>query len=381
MRTPLLLTVGLALAGLVHAAVMPCLWDRDTRAMERQRFPSVLELVTGKFLRHSDEYYRWRVEDRTARLDAGERTPELLDDLAVAHSKLGEDRRAIELMELQEELHPGRYETLANRGTFHVHAGDLEEGARLIERALEVNPDAHFGRERYQLWLVRYAQRRRAMEGAAPLPLHPSSETLGGGDRQNFWGFVAEQEGLDPRTPGEHTDRIAAAVQGVAGMLRFGNHDSPVLLEALSDLLLADWNTDAKGLAARALLRASAACEDPAARAAYRRKAKEALQMQTPSPGESRSITLEELEGRLAVELEEAGAWWEELRAAELGWIADGVDVDARFEDRYRAAPRVSEGGAAGGPDGRQLLGVGMLALGLVAAASALRASRRARAA
>ena len=197
MRTPLLLTVGLALAGLVHAAVMPCLWDRDTRAMERQRFPSVLELVTGKFLRHSDEYYRWRVEDRTARLDAGERTPELLDDLAVAHSKLGEDRRAIELMELQEELHPGRYETLANRGTFHVHAGDLEEGARLIERALEVNPDAHFGRERYQLWLVRYAQRRRAMEGAAPLPLHPSSETLGGGDRQNFWGFVAEQEGLD----------------------------------------------------------------------------------------------------------------------------------------------------------------------------------------
>ena len=103
--------------------------------------------------------------------------------------------------------------------------------------------------------------------------------------------------------------------------------------------------------------------------------------MQTPSPGESRSITLEELEGRLAVELEEAGAWWEELRAAELGWIADGVDVDARFEDRYRAAPRVSEGGAAGGPGGRQLLGVAMLALGLVAAASALRASRRARAA
>jgi len=94
-----LLIFGLLTAGAVQAAITPgCLWDRDTRAMERQRFPSVLEVITGKFLRHSDEYYRWRVEDRRARLGRGEAGAELVDDLAVAHSKLGDDRRAIALM-------------------------------------------------------------------------------------------------------------------------------------------------------------------------------------------------------------------------------------------------------------------------------------------
>jgi hypothetical protein len=45
---------------LLHA----CIWDYDTLAMERQRFPHALELITGKFLRHSAAFYEWRVQDR-----------------------------------------------------------------------------------------------------------------------------------------------------------------------------------------------------------------------------------------------------------------------------------------------------------------------------
>jgi hypothetical protein len=43
------------------AVAVACLWDVDTLRMERSRFPSVLELITGKFLRHSPEFYRWRI--------------------------------------------------------------------------------------------------------------------------------------------------------------------------------------------------------------------------------------------------------------------------------------------------------------------------------
>jgi len=32
-----------------------CLWDSDTLQMERLRFPGVLEIITGKFVRHSQE--------------------------------------------------------------------------------------------------------------------------------------------------------------------------------------------------------------------------------------------------------------------------------------------------------------------------------------
>jgi len=45
---------------LVIAICLPaiaCLWDYDTLAMERQKFPDALELITGKFLRHSKPFY------------------------------------------------------------------------------------------------------------------------------------------------------------------------------------------------------------------------------------------------------------------------------------------------------------------------------------
>jgi len=320
------------------------LWDYDTLAQERARFPSALELVSGKFLRHSDEFYAWRVADREARLEAGDHSPELYDDLAVALSKLGEDGRAIELMIAKEALHPGLYESAANLGTFYIHDGQLESGIEHIERALELNPDAHFGRERYQLYLARYVLERRALEGAPGLPLHPNSDGL---DRvgANYWDFVARQKGLDPEKAVEHSEVVQAAVQGVLGMLRFGNHDSPVLLEVLSDLLMADWNSDAKLLAGRALLKAAAGCEDEAQREAYREKARQALNMQTPGPRVSRNMSLEELEARFALELEEAREFAEAVRADELRWIEAGQDVDAEFAAKYYQEPHVGDAG------------------------------------
>jgi tetratricopeptide (TPR) repeat protein len=371
-----LLIFGLLTAGAVQAAITPgCLWDRDTRAMERQRFPSVLEVITGKFLRHSDEYYRWRVEDRRARLGRGEAGAELVDDLAVAHSKLGDDRRAIALMgELLEE-DPRRYETLANLGTFHVHAGDLEEGAGFIARALEVNPDAHFGRERYQLLVVEYLQGKEARAGEGQLPLCRASVSQPGGSLEpNFWTFLAGEVGADPRLPHEHAGAIDAAVRGVTGMLRFGNHRSPVLLEVLSDLLLADFQRDAKGLAARALLRAADGCQDAGVAAAYLEKAREALSFQTPESGESRSLRLEELEEQLALELAEADTWWASLLENELRWIDSGEDVDARFAEAYYSEPSIESGGGGRGAAVPVLLG---LAAAVISAALVLLARRR----
>lgn len=363
-RLPVL---GLLLGSVLHAATAPaCLWDRDTRAMERQRFPSVLEVVTGKFLRHSEEYYRWRVEDRRARLDRGEEVAGLVDDLAVAYSKLGEDGQAIALMEGLLVEDPRRYETLANLGTFHVHAGDLETGAGFIGQALEVNPEAHFGRERYQLHVVEYAMGKGAGTGGGQLPLcaAPASQP-GSGLEPNFWTFLAERAGVDPRLPHEHPEVIDAAVTGVTGMLRFGNHESPVLLEVLSDLLLADFQRDAKGLAARALLRAAASCADAGAAAAYVTKARAAISMQTPESGESRGLRLEELEAQLAVELAEAGAWWRSLRQNEIEWIEAGEDVDARFAETYYSEPEIGTVGSRSGAL-PALLGLGAAAVAAI---------------
>jgi hypothetical protein len=98
-----------------------CLWDSDTLEMEREQFPSVLELISGKFLRHSPAFYYWRVKDRMARLAENPEHLDWYDDLAVAHSKLGAQKKALQIMK-QKELLEGvaSYKTSANVGTFHI---------------------------------------------------------------------------------------------------------------------------------------------------------------------------------------------------------------------------------------------------------------------
>lgn len=318
---------------------LPCLWDRDTLDQELSRFPTALELITGRFPRHSREFYEWRIEDREQSLKAGVISAEYLDDLAVAHSKLGEDARAIELMAQKERDYPDLYTTAANLGTFHIHAGNHEEGLTHIQRAILINPDAHFGREIYQALLVEYVIAKKGDSESLPMPLDPDVREGHWHDGVGFWKFLKEKREISEQTlPAE----VEKAMVGVLGMMRFGNHDSPVLLEALSDLLLAnpDPKQDGKLLAARALLKASYEVEGETARAAYRKKAEVALETQTPDSRSSRNIELAAVEASFKTELTEADFWWSKLRENELNWIATGDDVDARFAETYHGATK-----------------------------------------
>src|SRR5262245_8534092 len=149
-------------AGLLLPSVaFACLWDYDTIKMERSRFPGTLELITGKFLRHSPEFYQWRITNRLKRLEADPSNALLLDDLAVAYDKTGQHEKAIETALKTEQLHPGRYETASNLATFLFHAGRPEEGIPHVDRALKINPNAHFGREKYQKFLTEYVVGRK----------------------------------------------------------------------------------------------------------------------------------------------------------------------------------------------------------------------------
>jgi hypothetical protein len=81
------------------ANCLACLWDSDTLQMERLRFPGVLEIITGKFVRHSQAYYEWRITDRKKKLESNPGDPALIDDLAVAYAKLGRPEEGIPLLE------------------------------------------------------------------------------------------------------------------------------------------------------------------------------------------------------------------------------------------------------------------------------------------
>lgn len=331
LQWPLLFGLCLA-ATLSHA----CLWDSDTLQQERSRFPSTLELIVGKFLRHGPEFYRWRTQQRQASLQAGDRRPEHYDDLGVAQDKLGNSLAAIDWMQRKEELFPGRYETYANLGTFHIHAGNLEEGARWIRKALEQNPDAHFGREKYQLLLVEYLLQEPAEtdDASAHAPMGFARFLA---ERQTQQQQAAAEEASDPASPTSSLERAAdqdaewpEAIQGIQGMMRFGRHDSPVLLEALGDLLTApqDQRRDARLLAARAYLRAAAGADEQR-KPLLRKKADSALSLHE-------HVELAEVEAELAEELAQAEQWFEDLMRREQQWIADpDVDPEEEFNKLY----------------------------------------------
>ncbi len=151
-----ILAMAMAVVGL---AMTPCLWDSDTLDTELRGLPDSLDLVIGRWHRHSEAYYH----DRVAKLNA---KPEMeladFDDLAVAHEHLGQRDQAIEVMARKakalaanpDKEHQYRYH--ANLGTFYAHSGQFDDALAQLRTAVEINPDAHFGRERYQIELIEY---------------------------------------------------------------------------------------------------------------------------------------------------------------------------------------------------------------------------------
>lgn len=159
------------------AIAWACLWDSDTLRHEAQGMPGVVEAVTGFFPVYPDAYYERRIEIARDRLAENPDRLGSYDDIAVSLDRLGDSAGAIKAigpkLAVIERLGDGAgdhlYRYHANLGTFHAHkwvrAGadgtdmaDLELAREHIAKAIEINPDAHFGREYVQLaaieWLL-----------------------------------------------------------------------------------------------------------------------------------------------------------------------------------------------------------------------------------
>lgn len=150
-----------------------CLNDRDTNAIESRNSMEFMDVLAGRFERNPPLYYEMRIKrliPQTQRQDLSraEKLP-LFDDIAVAYERLGDHDRAIQWIRKKEPIAEIQdkemvYSYHANLGTFIAHKwfehqdlglGVLANAASHIKAALAINPDAHFGREAVQLYLMR----------------------------------------------------------------------------------------------------------------------------------------------------------------------------------------------------------------------------------
>lgn len=300
---------------------LACLWDSDTLAMETARFPGIAELIAGNFPRHSKAFYEWRKKDCEKRLAKDPNQAALYDDLAVAQHKLGDHRAAIATMEAKEKVQPSLYETASNLGTFHIYTGELDTALQHIDRALAINPDAHFGREKYQRLLVEWLKAGR--------PFGP--EVYGEKDvpPRGFAWFLFSKLGLEQRSPAEWTKQQATALKGITGMMRFADHDNPLLLEALGDVLSAGkFEENASLLAAQAFMLASFRSTTDAE--------KQRIWTRMQSAGQTvDKFKPIDVRKALTAAQKKADEFVSKVHADEAAWIRSGEDVSLEFAKKY----------------------------------------------
>jgi hypothetical protein len=234
-----------------------CLWDRDTPADEARGLPEVVAVLTGRFIRNPPLYYEMRLARVTALLKAEPAILDAYDDAGVACDRLGRGDEAIAWMDKKgtelERLDRTRpdvkehwYRYYANLGTFRVHrwarAGadrtriaEVKQARDEIAKAIEINPDAHFGREKYQL---------KVMDWIISPPVIGVS-----GELPNFLDLVGDLGGQNQKEAGD-------AVKGLSGLIVLGNAwESVDVFNALGAALANYGNRNV--LARLGLLRAS----------------------------------------------------------------------------------------------------------------------------
>lgn len=291
-----------------------CIWDSDTLAMEKARFPGVFEVLTGQFPRHSRAFYEWRVKQCEAALAKDGTQAAVYDDLAVARHKLGNHKGAIATMQAKEKVKPGLYETYSNLGTFYIYTGELKEAVGWIDKALAVNADAHFGREKYQKWLVEWV-----------LAGKPAGEQM---FARGYAGYVVQKASPDQVKQFPPPKLMEEARTGVLGMMRFADFDNPLLQEALGDILVAGELENAGHLAAQAYLMALMHVKRKDEMPALQKKFQGARKEHT-------GWDQKEVQNDLKAGMAKGVALTEQVAKDEAGWIKEGKDAAAAFTQKY----------------------------------------------
>ena len=300
-------------------------------AAEQARLDQAIDIITGNFPRHSREFHQWRVTETQKLLGKAPANLPLYDDLAVSQHKLGDHAGAIETMKTKQKLRPGVYETYSNMGTFLIYTGDLSKALGFINKALSINPNAHFGREKYQKWLVEWV-----IAGKPALSDQPWSSKQGY-PATGYAGFVLSKQSL-PAGEAMSKQLRRDAIKGIVGMMRFADFDNPILQEALGDLLCTGQvDTVSAHLAALTYLHASQKAINPDEQARLAKK------FTTARSTFHDGMSPETLTAELKEALSKSEKLANQVREDEIEWISKGKNASEEFIQKYFPAETSAE--------------------------------------
>src|SRR5882724_11338767 len=140
---------------LIPGPILGCIWDADTLAQEKAKSPKMAEVILGPAPKPVDPaLLRTRIQ--ALKSAPREDEPNWWNDLAGAHLRLGEASETVKLLEPVANKFANDYGVHANLGTAYHLLGRYKDAEREIARDLELNPEGHFGLEKYHLALQQY---------------------------------------------------------------------------------------------------------------------------------------------------------------------------------------------------------------------------------
>ena len=127
---------------------------------ERITNPKMAQVILSKPPQHPDPT-PLRKRNSSLKANPNDTDPNWWNNLAGAHLRLGEAAEAVRLLESVTNRFPNDYGIHANLGTAYHVLGRLHDADLEIARDLEINPEAHFGLEKYHLALLQYLSRNK----------------------------------------------------------------------------------------------------------------------------------------------------------------------------------------------------------------------------
>ncbi|HSU57430.1 MAG TPA: tetratricopeptide repeat protein, partial [Candidatus Dormibacteraeota bacterium] len=149
-----LAAVVLALVCQFHASA--CLWDADTLADEQNQHPTLAGAILNPTTDEPVDAKSLTERIQQLRAEPHETDAGWWNNLAGAYVRLGQPGEAVKILEPLTNTFSNDYGIHANLGTAYHLLKRYSDAEREIARDLEINPDAHFGLEKYHLALLHY---------------------------------------------------------------------------------------------------------------------------------------------------------------------------------------------------------------------------------
>ena len=198
-----LVSLGLVVAavGLTPSSAEACGWDWETYHAEAKSLPCVHDALLGYWPKHDPAWHETRLAaaDQALRWVPG--WTEGLDAKGLSLLHLGRLEEAEAVARQRFAIAPDAYASHANLGTVLTFTGDYAEALVHVDAAMAIEPEAHFGREKYHRALVGFLARvaedptLASRENFLGLTLEPRQRT--NGSRAQFDALGLEVQAFD----------------------------------------------------------------------------------------------------------------------------------------------------------------------------------------